>query len=114
MKLPPEVFCETVEVQSFNTGPRKVLAYRLHDLAVTPYLQTTCENMLLWTITHLPTGSTLGSAGAVFRHADQAVGAMYDIHQLLGNPLHIPVSLLFPHFDRVTRICADRCGQLAA
>jgi hypothetical protein len=110
MRFPPEVICGTVEIAKTEKA-KKVFAYQLVDLAVTP-ADATCESRVLWTITHVPTGFGLATGAALFRRADDAVAAMFDIYALLGRPLEITIPMLVPRQMQILEICRRRCGVL--
>lgn len=113
MKLPPEVITSQVSIAIEGGEAKSVLAYLLSDLAVTPVrAETSCETGVLWSITHVPSGYGLAAGGALFRRAEDAVGAMYDIYALFGRPHEIPIEVFPPRQMQIVEICRRRRGVL--
>ncbi|MBX3490873.1 hypothetical protein [Parvibaculum sp.] len=113
MKLPAEVITGQVSIAIEGGEAKSVLAFMLGDLAVTPVrAETSCETGVLWSITHVPSGFGLAAGAALFRRAEDAVGAMYDIHTLFGRPHEIPIQMFAPAQMRIVEICLKRRGVL--
>lgn len=73
---------ETVKIRMSDHGGRNAYvvskpAWKYGDFAV--HERVTKDG---WGITHLPTGTQLGSVGCVFPSADEAVAAMIEIQKL--------------------------------